>query len=105
MRVENYTQSGVPDVNYFHHATKKEGWIELKVGSIRMRPAQVAWHKKNLAVGRRVFVLTYDAKMYQLWKCLEVEPASKGKLTIINSLVTVFKEVDLGLITAYLTIG
>jgi len=69
------TGSGIPDLNgiYFDKDLPfinqgVEFWVELKIGPPRLRPAQVAWHVRAHAQGRRAFILSYRDELYCLYR-------------------------------------
>ena len=63
-RVENYADSGTPDVS---GACFEDYWIETKIcgntsGTLRdvrklLKPSQIVWHKRRSIQGSRIFVL------------------------------------------------
>lgn len=81
-RIESTTSSGIPDLNGIHNGI--EFWVELKIGIPRLRPAQVAWHTKAKAQGRRVFILSSYEEGYTLWKGITYKPIGQGHLTPTN---------------------
>lgn len=102
MRIETSTMSGVPDINFFHHETKVEGWLELKIGPIRLRPAQVAWHHRAVKEGRKAFVLSKKADVYELYQAVKCQQWGDTKyFKIVEGFMASSNEIHC--ITPYLT--
>jgi hypothetical protein len=54
-RVENAIMSGTPDVNACYQGV--EWWMELKSGTLTLRPAQVTWINTRITHGGKVFIV------------------------------------------------
>lgn len=84
-RIETSTEAGIPDLNGI--ADGIEFWVELKIAPIRLRPAQVAWHKRALLEGRRAFVLSAGQTLLTLHRVVETRPYNKTHHTIVSTLI------------------
>lgn len=100
-RIETSTEAGIPDLNGI--ADGIEFWVELKMAPIRLRPAQVAWHKRALLEGRRAFVLCATEWGYKLYRVLKVSEAINGKYDIESELIVPVHPECLSGLTYYLT--
>lgn len=102
MRIESTTGSGIPDLNGIHNGI--EFWVELKIGTPRLRPAQVAWHTRAKAQGRRVFVLTWHSQQlghYQLYQPTRFGPIGTSHFTPLDG--TLYRGSILEAVTSLLT--
>jgi len=101
-RIETGTTSGVPDVNYCCK-DGSEGWIELKIGVPRLKPSQVAWHTRAMAMNRRAYVLTIHDKLFKLYRTNKFGPIGTDHFTPLT--LPLLRAKFLPELSSYLTMG
>lgn len=111
VRIENATQSGMPDINVCLNGS--EVWIESKVQSREdedpiLRKEQYAWMMRRVRANGRCYVvhlsMDHNLYVYDMSGCVAIVPRGDGKTLWLRSIHQGFFLEDEDLL-AYLFLG